>query len=304
MREFLLVISGHQSSIPAHHTHWMTPWKHSPGRAHQLNPKYTPHIHFVVLSYIWENVPLPTLVLKVLPLWASDSIEQNRRWQPATNVTASKKSVRQEVTHLRKGRSSTAGGGTTAYCVVRHCWVLAGANHLLTGVEWAGGSKNDADVGFVVGQKTLGVQAFDANEQNEQKKLNVVVLIFHLSPGTFKKWNFDIEISERWDFGEMAVGKRDAGGGGVISWGGRGAVRQGRDKSGDISHIVTAIWPHADDLHEKSETELKTEIQLIWPKIRAQKNVANVQHWEDYWRRDGWTSTYLCRSHSLISFSN
>ena len=63
-------------------------------------------------------------------------------------------------------------------------------------VEWAGGSKNDADVGFVVGQKTLGVQAFD-NEQNEQKKLNVVVLIFHLSPGTFKKWNFDIEISER-----------------------------------------------------------------------------------------------------------
>ena len=42
----------------------------------------------------------------------------------------------------------------------------------------------------------------------------------------------------------------------------RGAVRQGRDKSGDISHIVTAIWPHAD-LHEKSETELKTEIQLI-----------------------------------------
>ena len=53
--------------------------------------------------------------------------------------------------------------------------------------------------------------------QNEQKKLNVVVLIFHLSPGTFKKWNFDIEISERSDFGEMAVGKRDAGGGGVIS---------------------------------------------------------------------------------------
>ena len=66
-----------------------------------------------------------------------------------------------------------------------------------TGVEWAGGSKNDADVGFVVGQKTLGVQAFDANEQNEQKKLTVVVLIFHLSPSTFKKWNFDIEISER-----------------------------------------------------------------------------------------------------------
>ena len=105
------------------HTHWMTPWKHSPGRAHQLNPKYTPHIHFVVLSYIWENVPLPTLVLKVLPLWASDSIEQNRRWQPATNVTASKKSGRQEVTHLRKGGSSTARGGTTAYCVVRHCWL-------------------------------------------------------------------------------------------------------------------------------------------------------------------------------------
>ena len=49
-----------------------------------------------------------------------------------------------------------------------------------------------------------------------------------------------------------------------------GAVRQGRDKSGDISHIVTAIWPHAD-LHEKSETELKAKIQLIWPKIRAQK---------------------------------
>ena len=279
------------------HTHWMTPWKHSPGRAHQLNPKYTPHIHFVVLSYIWENVPLPTLVLKVLPLWASDSIEQNRRWQPATNVTASKKSGRQEVTHLRKGRSSTAGGGTTAYCVVRHCWLAPIIYWGRVGwwqQEWCrcrirGWTKN----------------AWSPNLWHKwAKKLNVVVLIFHLSPGTFKKWNFDIEISERWDFGEMAVGKRDAGGGGVISWGGRGAVRQGRDKSGDISHIVTAIWPHADDLHEKSETELKTEIQLIWPKIRAQKNVANVQHWEDYWRRDGWTSTYLCRSHSLISFSN
>ena len=73
----------------------------------------------------------------------------------------------------------------------------AGWRQSFTGVEWAGGSKNDADVGFVVGQKTLGVQAFDTNEQNEQKKLNVVVLIFHLSPSTFKKWNFDIEISER-----------------------------------------------------------------------------------------------------------
>ena len=50
--------------------------------------------------------------------------------------------------------------------------------------------------------------------------------------------------------------------GGSFKAGERGAVRQGRDKSGDISHIVTAIWPHAD-LHEKSETELKAKIQLI-----------------------------------------
>ena len=301
MRAFLLVISGHQSSIPAHHTH--TEWLLESIRLDE-------HTSLI------QNTPLISILL-CCHIFGRTSHSQPWCWKFCLfeHLTVSSKTA--GGSRLQMWRQVKRAPGKKSLIYERDGAALhveeqqhivwygtAGWRQSFTGVEWAGGSKNDADVGFVVGQKTLGVQAFDANEQNEQKKLNVVVLIFHLSPGTFKKWNFDIEISERWDFGEMAVGKRDAGGGGVISWGGRGAVRQGRDKSGDISHIVTAIWPHADDLHEKSETELKTEIQLIWPKIRAQKNVANVQHWEDYWRRDGWTSTYLCRSHSLISFSN
>ena len=82
---------------------------------------------------------------------------------------------------------------------------------------------------------------------------------------TLKKWNSSREkILARWQWERETVTGRCnfLRAGGSFKAGERGAVRQGRDKSGDISHIVTAIWPHAD-LHEKSETELKAKIQLI-----------------------------------------
>ena len=72
-------------------------------------------------------------MLKVLPLSVSDSIEQNRRWQAATNVTASKK-----------------GGGARSHSFTKGCSTLLEQQwrQSFTGVgewvDWSGGSKNDA----------------------------------------------------------------------------------------------------------------------------------------------------------------
>ena len=151
MRAFLLVISGHQSSIPAHHTH--TEWLLESIRLDE-------HTSLI------QNTPLISILL-CCHIFGRTSHSQPWCWKFCLfeHLTVSSKTA--GGSRLQMWRQVKRAPGKKSLIYERDGAALhveeqqhivwygtAGWRQSFTGVEWAGGSKNDADVGFVVGQKT------------------------------------------------------------------------------------------------------------------------------------------------------